>query len=118
MNETARAEKIAALNDSYRKKVCSPLRDQLGFTVVCTSGLNGFLSQTTGSFDFFSSIARFDDFNGDNDPHGEHDFGTIYWQGTKTFWKIDYFDSNLQMWCDPLDPECRRVMTVMLASEY
>ena len=36
----------------------------------------------------------------------------------KIFWKIDYYDPELKGWCDPLAPQCRRVMTVMLASEY
>jgi len=54
----------------------------------------------------------------DNDPYGEHDFGSIKWHERKTFWKIDYYDQALQYWHDPLSPECRRVLTVMLAEEY
>ena len=28
-------------------------------------------------------MKRFDDFNRDNDPHGEHDFGSFYHRGRK-----------------------------------
>lgn len=53
-----------------------------------------------------------------NDPHGEHDFGSLTVAGKKVFWKIDYYQRDLSGWCDPLSPECRRVLTVMLAEEY
>ncbi len=42
----------------------------------------------------------------------------IPWYEEKTYWKIDYYDQQLQYWCDPLSEKCRRVLTVMLASEY
>ncbi|MGH7157810.1 MAG: DUF3768 domain-containing protein [Candidatus Saccharimonadales bacterium] len=34
------------------------------------------------------------------------------------FWKIDYYDQELKYGEDPLSLDCRRVLTVMLASEY
>jgi len=33
-------------------------------------------------------------------------------------WKIDYFDSELKHFVDPLSDECKRIVTVMLAKEY
>jgi hypothetical protein len=63
-------------------------------------------------------IEEFNNFNEDNDPHGEHDFGSLSFEGQKIFWKIDYYDKELKYWCDPLDKACRRVLTVMLAEEY
>ena len=30
----------------------------------------------------------------------------------------DYYDEDLKHWCDPLDPDCNRVLTIMLAEEY
>jgi len=47
---------------------------------------------------------RFDSFTPDNDPYGEHDFGTIDWQEEKIFWKIDYYDQALTFAEDPLSP--------------
>ena len=63
-------------------------------------------------------VQNFADFNADNDPYGEHDFGSIVWYQEKTYWKIDYYDQALQYWQDPLSPDCRRVLTVLLAREY
>ena len=65
-------------------------------------------------------IVGFDDFTSDNDPYGEHDFGSLNWGGDKIFWKIDYYDESFRYGSeDPSNPSItRRVMTVMLASEY
>ena len=58
-------------------------------------------------------------FTDDNDPHGEHDFGIVEHGGVRSFWKIDYYDREMQMLSpDPADPSVTtRVLTVMLAEE-
>ena len=33
------------------------------------------------------TVATFDAFSADNDPHGEHDFGSFELAGDKFFWK-------------------------------
>ncbi|WP_337191277.1 DUF3768 domain-containing protein [Parapontixanthobacter aurantiacus] len=78
-------------------------------------------------------IETFDAFTPDNDPYGERDFGAIYQVGdgrwtTKrparpaetVFWKIDAYDCDLLFGSeDPANPAAtRRVLTIMLASEY
>lgn len=64
------------------------------------------------------AVENFNSFNEDNDPHREHDFGSLFFEGKKIFWKIDYYDQDLKFWCDPLDPGCRRTLTIMLAEDY
>lgn len=64
------------------------------------------------------AVENFNSFNVDNDPHGEHDFGSLQYEGKKIFWKIDYYDQDLKFWCDPLDTKCRRKLTIMLAEDY
>ena len=66
------------------------------------------------------AMMGFHDFNQDNDPHGEHDFGAIRVLGEKLFWKIDYYDLNKEYHSpDAADPAVTcRVLTLMLASEY
>ncbi|GAA0273386.1 hypothetical protein LNAOJCKE_4858 [Methylorubrum aminovorans] len=62
----------------------------------------------------------FSAFTPDNDPHGEHDFGSVEHKGTRYFWKIDYYDLQLAMHSpDPADPAVTvRVLTLMRADEY
>ena len=95
--------------------------------------------QSLPDADRFSALAQivsFTHFDGDNDPYGEHDFGAIYrlasgaWTQvrpsdektitTTVFWKLDYYDNSLTFGSDaPWDAErTKRVLTIMLASEY
>lgn len=62
----------------------------------------------------------FDNFSEDNDPYGEHDFGSFYVRGEQFFFKIDYFDPSMKFAsADPADPTItQRVCTVMYAHEY
>lgn len=67
-----------------------------------------------------SRVRRFEAFTPDNDPHGEHDFGAFTVEGTKFFWKIDYYAPDMQHGSeDPADPsKTARVLTIMRADEY
>ena len=64
-------------------------------------------------------VERYNDFRPDNDPCGEHDFGSFTHAGKKVCWKIDYYAPDLERESeDPSDPkQTVRVLTVMLASE-
>lgn len=108
---TIRTEKIQLLNDLFRitglggRQVFTPGIRALGFVAMIELRLQ---------------IAKFDAFSPDNDPYGEHDFGSLEFQGQTVFWKIDYFDDSLT-WAspDPADPTLTtRLLTMMLASEY
>ena len=65
-------------------------------------------------------VRNFSNFNKDNDPNGEHDFGAFDVNGITYFWKIDYYDVDYQyLSLDPSDETItNRVLTVMLAEEY
>ena len=99
------ASKIAEINDKFRKT---------NMDFVITSGVMH-LGNTDAVIDL---VRRFDSFNLSNDPYGEHDFGAISFDGQVIVWKIDYYDQNLKNVMNPLDPACRRVLTVLLSSEY
>ena len=59
--------------------------------------------------DILMKVREFDDFTPDNDPHGEHDFGSFDHNGNKIFWKIDNYNGH-----DGID----LVLTILLAEEY
>ena len=105
------AEKIRALNDAFRTTMT-------GGTVLITAGVDT-LSNMYKSL-LIERVRSFDSFSSDNDPHGEHDFGTLDFLGRKFFWKIDYYDANMEFGSeDPTDPsKTTRVLTIMLAEEY
>jgi hypothetical protein len=65
-------------------------------------------------------VRRFDEFTNDNDPHGEHDFGSFETAGVSYFFKIDHYSSDMEGGSeDPADPDkTTRVLTIMKAEEY
>ncbi len=103
--DTVRATNIATLNDEFRKSFQG---------IVMTPGVI-MLSNVLG---LTKKVYDFNDFTEDNDPYHEHDFGAFDWNGERILWKIDYYDQTLTYGEDPLSPDCKRVMTIMLASEY
>ena len=105
--QSPQPNEIARLNDEFRR--AGPSGDW-----VATVGALA-LSDFPG---LMKAVQAFDAFTPDNDPWGEHDFGSVVWHTEKTYWKIDYYDQALQYWHDPLAPDCRRILTILLASEY
>ena len=109
--EANRTDTIRDLNDSFRSSLT-------GGRVMITAGVEGLgLMRVT---EVLQSVRSFSAFNEDNDPHGEHDFGALTCSGERLFWKIDYYDRELDGGSeDPADPGVTtRVLTIMLASEY
>jgi hypothetical protein len=49
-------------------------------------------------------IRSFDAFSDENDPHQEHDFGSIDEGGVRCFFKIDYYRKTEFGSPDPADP--------------
>ena len=64
--------------------------------------------------DLLSKVVNFNDFNEDNNPHGEHDFFSIVQDGQKYFLKIDYYDKNFKFH----EENGIRVITLMHSSDY
>ena len=67
-----------------------------------------------------AEVRAFGRFDGDNDPHGEHDFGSFEVCGQALFWKINYYDADVENGSeDPADAAITtRILTIMLAEEY
>lgn len=104
-------KRVSKLNDQFRK-------DRGGGYFCITDGIVKLGHPVY--LQIISVIAEFDEFTPDNDPHSEHDFGSLQVMGEKVLWKIDYYDeSETYASPDPSDPSVtRRFLTIMLASEY
>ncbi len=105
------SEKIQALNDRFRQSF-------QGGSVMMTRGIQALGEQAVA--DILNKVRTFNAFTPDNDPYGEHDFGSFTHDGQKVFWKLDYFDLKGEFASpNPADPvKTKRVLTVMLAEEY
>lgn len=104
-------DRTRTLNDELRKNF-------LAGKAVMTPGIAALGEDAVQRL--LQTIAVYDDFCIANDPHGEHDFGAFDFDGVEVFFKIDYFDKDLNLHSpDPSDAAVtERVITLMLAEEY
>lgn len=111
MEMTDKTARIRRLNDLFRAT-------WLGGKVFFTAGVNALPAEDRMAV--IDKVVRFDSFTSDNDPRGEHDFGSVEHGGHKFFWKIDYYDRELQYGSpDPSKPELTtRALTIMFVHEY
>lgn len=103
--------RICTLNDALRR---NPHQGR----VMMTAGVAALGADTR--HDVIRAVASFTAFGDANDPHDEHDFGAFTVGAARLFFKIDYYDRDLQHHSpDPADPAVTtRVLTIMLAEEY
>ena len=108
---SSQTEQIRALNDQLRQKLSTGV-------AVITTGVAALGPEAVDRI--VQTISVFDNFCHANDPHQEHDFGSFQAEGETIFFKIDYYDNDLSCHSpDPTDPTVtKRVITIMLASEY
>jgi hypothetical protein len=102
---------IALLNDTLRRTFS-------GGKVVMTAGVAALTENKLANA--LERVRQFHEFDADNDPHKEHDFGSFELDGEKYFFKIDYYSPDMQGGSeDPSDPQkTTRVLTIMRADEY
>ncbi|HWE45767.1 MAG TPA: DUF3768 domain-containing protein [Caulobacteraceae bacterium] len=105
------AEAIRELNDQLR------VNDRNGRIVITSGILN-----VGGDFVVRAreAVRAFNAFDEDNDPNGEHDFGSLVIDGYRLMFKIDYYDLQCEFGSpDPSNAAVTtRVMTILLAEEY
>jgi Protein of unknown function (DUF3768) len=103
--------RIRELNDALRRSFA-------GGRVMMTAGVDAL--PDTAKAAVLGKVRAFDAFDGDNDPHGEHDFGSFEVAGETYFFKLDYYSPDLQGGSEnPADPtKTMRVLTIMRADEY
>ena len=104
-------EAIRKLNDEFR-------RTGAGGRIMATASIKAM--SLPDQLAILGAVQSFNAFTAENDPHGEHDFGSVEHNGQRVFFKIEYYDKDLQFGSeDPADPQqTTRVMTIMLSHEY
>lgn len=117
--ESKPCDQIRRLNDF--------LRFSIGIGARVARGLGGRVDITrrvdslpeTAKAAIFEKVRQYDDFSKENDPFGEHDFGTFQHEGQEIVWQISYYDPTLTYHSeDPADSEKTvRVLTIMLAED-
>ena len=115
MNDTKQSKhikRIAQLNDLCRTAM------GLGSRFFQTPGICALPQEEQSAIR--EKVECFKDFNKDNDPYGERDFGAFEHNGKRIFFKIDYYALDMKQGSeDPSDPkQTIRVLTIMLAEEY
>jgi hypothetical protein len=105
------AQRIRLLNDRLRTTF-------VGGKIMLTAGVDALDDKAKATV--LSKVRTFTDFNGDNDPYGEHDFGSVEVEGANYFFKLDYYAPDMESGSeDPADPaKTTRVLTIMRADEY
>lgn len=108
---SSKVEQICQLNDAFRQSF-------LGGQVMITNGMDRL--SPSAKLELFDVIKGYKAFTEDNDPHGEHDFGSLTFHGERYFWKIDYYDNDMLYHSpDPANPSLtKRALTIMTAEEY
>ena len=102
---------IQVLNDRFR-------RSFLGGRVMMTAGVAAMADSDRRTLR--ERVRLFNEFTPENDPYGEHDFGSIEIGGCSYFWKIEYYDPMLICGSSDASDETatQRVLTLMRADEY
>jgi hypothetical protein len=105
-----KSARIRALNDTFRQSF-------MGGRVMLTPAVQALRANLQA--ELLVKIREFAAFKPSNDPHLEHDFGSIECAGETFFWKIDYYDGSLEHGSE--DPsgvsKTIRVMTIMRADQ-
>lgn len=111
-----KAQQIAQQNDAFRRG-----DPNIPGIRVITAGLDQLLKQLDiPQGQLAQTVADFDDFTEQNDPHAQRDFGAFEFHQHKLFWKIDAYNADYSMGSDdPADlSRTNRVLSIMLAEEY
>ena len=106
---------IARQNDLFRKSLGTA--PGIEGQIVKTASVHAL--GPAALLDILQALVRFEAFEPENDPFGDHGFGAfdieVAEECTRIFWKIDLYDLDYRWGSDaPQDPSrTRRVLTIM-----
>lgn len=123
-------QEIAKLNDALRAKI--PLAqfwasedNQEFYTLELNKNerisITDGIKQLNNWMKIAVFVKTFQNFDKENDPYNEHDFGSIVVDNVKIYFKVDLYEDNWSYGWDreekPIE-DCQRLLTIFLASEY
>jgi len=108
-------QEIVQDNDLFRTTLLVSLRHR----IVLTNTVACLRERDPKVFsEIIHMVSTFKDFNEDNDPYGEHDFGSFEVGGISYFWKIDYYAAGWEAGVDPKEEIPHLLLTIMAADDY
>ena len=122
------ADRVAKLNDKFRREVLSQGTSDKGkclltpgvqaldkgyLVIICADICNFGMHKEHEDQDVWDSESE-----DTNDPYATHDFGCLSLSDPKIFWKIDYYEDATMEYGTRDMINAYRVLTIMLASEY
>jgi hypothetical protein len=107
----SKTDLIRAINDQCRTTV-------LGCVVVVTAAFDALPAELKARV--LCTVRTFQDFDDGNDLYHEHDFAAFTVDGQAFMFRFDYYAPDMRHGSDdPSDvAKTRRVLTIMLASDY
>ena len=107
----SKTDRIRAINDQCRATF-------LGCAVIVTAAFAALPAELKAKA--LRAVRTFQDFHDGNDPYHEHDCASLTVDGEVFMFKFDYYAPDMRHGSDdPSDIEkTRRVLTIMLASDY
>ena len=103
-----RVDRVRALNDALRTTLT-------GGRVMFTQGVAALGQEVQRQI--IEALRRYDEFDSDNDPYGEHDFGMLTVRGHEFLFKIDLYEEPFVNSGNE-EKMITRILTIMLAEEY
>lgn len=122
------SKSIAEINDLVRSRAgfgpVIPEMNEVKYLCVMTGGVATL--PLKAQLGILAKVRSFSEFNDDNDPHKEHDFSSLWFNGYHVYFKFSYYAQNSDGTMDDEhgseDPSnlslTFRVLTVMLSEEY
>jgi hypothetical protein len=103
------AHSIASKNDDLRRQI-----PHLPYPHKCVLTDEIAALPENELMEVIEKVKVYSEFQSENDPHSEHDFGSFSFKDETIFWKFDYYDKDLKYF----EENGVRILTIMFAHEY
>lgn len=110
------------VNDLFRANLLDPTFDMnVHGMITFVGGIVSVVKEDPiAQMEVLQAVMKYDSFDENNNPHGEHDYGAFKVRDMSCMWKFDYYDLDYRYGSpDATDlAQTRRVLTIFLAEDY